>query len=196
MSERTSAVVPFRRGRFEELPERPRVPHPYFETRAERVQVTTQAVGSMACQVRVHGSGPPLLLVHGLMTSSYSWRYVLEPLGKHFTVYAPDLPGAGQSEPARSYEPQAISDWIGALQRALGIRGCRVIGNSMGGYLCMRLALSDPEAMNRLVNVHSPGVPEMRLVLLGAALALPGVRAMLARRVRRDPLRWTHANVH
>jgi pimeloyl-ACP methyl ester carboxylesterase len=191
-----AAFVPFRRGRFEELPERPRVPHPYFETRAERVRVTTPALGTLAAHVRVHGSGPPLLLVHGLMTSSYSWRYVLEPLGRRFTVYAPDLPGAGQSQPAPSLEPRALADWIGALQRALGVRGGRVIGNSMGGYLCMRLALSDPESMSRLVNVHSPGVPEPRLLILRAALSVPGVRAALARRVQRDPLRWAHAHVH
>lgn len=190
------ASAPFHRGRFEDLPERPRVPHPYFETRAERVPVTTPVLGTLSAHVRVHGSGPPLLLVHGLMTSSYSWRYVLEPLGQHFTVYAPDLPGAGQSEPAPAYAPQACADWIGALQLALGIRGCRVVGNSMGGYLCMRLALSDPEAMGRLLNVHSPGVPEARLAALRVALAIPGARAALRWRVQRDVLRWAHANVH
>jgi pimeloyl-ACP methyl ester carboxylesterase len=192
----TRAFVPFQRGRFEELPQRPRVPHSYFDARVQRVHVTTPALGSLAAHVRIHGQGPPLLLVHGLMTSSYSWRYVLEPLGRRFTVYAPDLPGAGLSQPAPSYDPEACADWIGALQRTLGIRGCSVIGNSMGGYLCMRLALRDPDAMGRLVNVHSPGVPEARLLVVRAALAIPGVRAMLARRVRRDPLRWVHANVH
>jgi pimeloyl-ACP methyl ester carboxylesterase len=191
-----TTAIPFRQGRFADLPERPRVPHPYFETRAERVKVTTPDLGSLSASVRVHGSGPPLLVVHGLMTSSYSWRYVLEPLGKHFTVYAPDLPGAGQSDPAPTYAPQPMAEWIGALQRALGIRGCRVVGNSMAGYLCMRLALTDPEAMDRLLNVHSPGVPEARLELLRAALALPGSRAGLRWMVRRDTLRWAHANVH
>ncbi len=172
------------------------MPHPYFDARAERVPVTTPRLGRLAAEVRVTGSGPPLLLVHGLMTSSYSWRYVLAPLGRHFTVYAPDLPGAGGSEVAASYDPAALAEWIGALESALGIRGCRVIGNSMGGYLCMRLALRDAAAMRRLVNVHSPGVPEARLVLLRAALAVPGARALLSRWVRRDPLRWVHANVH
>ena len=188
--------TPFRRGRFEDLPEKPRRPHPYFETRAERVSVTTPALGTLRACLRIHGSGPPLLLVHGLMTSSYSFRYVLEPLGKHYTVHVPDLPGAGQSEPAPSYAPQAIADWIGALQLALGIRGCRVAGNSMGGYLCMRLALSDAKAMGRLLNVHSPGVPEARLLALRAALAIPGAKAALRWRVQRDVLRWAHAHVH
>jgi pimeloyl-ACP methyl ester carboxylesterase len=60
----------------------------------------------------------------------------------------------------------------------------------------MRLALRDPGAMGRLVNVHSPGVPEARLVLLRAALAVPGARAALGAYIRRDPLRWVHAHVH
>ncbi len=152
----------------------------------------------MRAHVRVHGSGPALLLVHGLMTSSYSWRYVLEPLGRRYTLYVPDLPGAGRSDRplGARYSPEALVEWLAALQRALGIRGERVIGNSMGGYLCMRLALSDPESIARLVNVHSPGVPEARLYALGAALAVPGTQAILARWIRRRPLRWAHANVH
>jgi pimeloyl-ACP methyl ester carboxylesterase len=191
-------MTPFRRGRFEDLPALPRRAHPYAETRAATVVVETPALGRVQTHVRLHGSGPPLLLVHGLMTSSYSWRYVLEPLGRHYTLYVPDLPGAGRSEGplGPAYHPQALADWLGALQRALGIRGERVIGNSMGGYVCMLLALSDPGAMSRLVNVHSPGVPEARLSVLGAALAIPGARAGLARWIRRDPLRWVHANVH
>lgn len=188
--------VPFQRGPFAELPARPRVPHPYFDAPLQRVLVNMRSLGSLSTTVRVHGSGPDLLLLHGLMTSSYSFRYVLEPLGKHFTVYAPDLPGAGGSEPSPSYAPDAIVEWLSSLLGALGIRGCRVVGNSMGGYLCMRLALGDPGAMARLVNVHSPGVPEARLVLLRAALSVPGAKAALSRYVKRDVLRWAHANVH
>ncbi len=188
--------APFRRGRFEDLSAKPRVAHPYFEAKTERVKVTTPAMGTLAANVVVHGSGPPLLLVHGLMTSSYSFRYVLEPLGRHFTVVVPDLPGAGQSEPAPTYAPQACADWIGALLRAMDLRGARVVGNSMGGYLCMRLALSDPGAMSRLLNVHSPGIPEARLVALRVALSLPGAKRALRWKVQRDTLRWAHANVH
>jgi pimeloyl-ACP methyl ester carboxylesterase len=191
-------LVPFHRGRFEDLPELPRVPHPYFATRAETLDVETEALGRTRAHVRVHGSGPPLLLVHGLMTSSYSWRYVLEPLGAHYTLYMPDLPGNGASTGPldRRYHPEAMAIWIGEVQRALGIRGCAVVGNSMGGYLCMRLAMRDPAAMSRLVNVHSPGVPEARLYALKLALGLPGMRRLLARIVRRDPLRWAHRHVH
>jgi len=190
-------IVPFQRGKFEELPELPRVPHGFFATRAEEVPVTTPALGVTRAHVRVHGSGPPLLLIHGLMTTSYSWRYMLEPLGQRYTLYIPDLPGAGRSEPgAGAYHPDALAAWIGALMGELGIRGAPVIGNSMGGYLCMRLALRDPGAMSRLVNAHSPGVPEARLYALKGLLGVPGMKSLLSRIIRKDPLRWVHKNVH
>jgi pimeloyl-ACP methyl ester carboxylesterase len=50
--------------------------------------------------------------------------------------------------------------------------------------------------MSRLVNVHAPGVPELRLWALGLALAVPGAAALLRWMVRRDPLRWAHRHVH
>ena len=191
-------LVPFRRGAFAALPEQPWLPHRFADTRLERVPITTDELGACTAAVRTYGAGPPLLLVHGLMTSSYSWRYVLEPLGARFTLYMPDLPGNGDSDRPqdRAYHPEALAGWLGALQRVLGIRGGPVIGNSMGGYLCMRLALRDPDAMSRLINVHSPGVPEARLWALAAALAVPGMRRLLARWARRAPERWVHRNVH
>src|SRR5689334_17401799 len=102
-------MTPFQRGRFEELPEKPRVPHGFFATRAEEVPVTTPELGATRAHVRVHGSGPPLLLVHGLMTTSYSWRYMLEPLGAKYTLYMPDLPGCSASSTGEgAYHPEAI----------------------------------------------------------------------------------------
>jgi pimeloyl-ACP methyl ester carboxylesterase len=180
------------------LPELPRRPHRFADTRLERVLVHTDELGACAAAVRTYGSGPPLFLVHGLMTSSYSWRYVLETLGARYTLYMPDLPGNGDSDRPldRPYHPEAFAVWLGAVMRGLGIRGAPVVGNSMGGYLAMRLALRDPGAMSRLVNVHSPGVPELRLWALRAALAVPGARELLARAARRDPERWVHRNVH
>jgi pimeloyl-ACP methyl ester carboxylesterase len=186
------AFVPFQRGRFDELPELPRIAHPYFASEARTVRA-----GSIDTHVRVFGNGPPLLLVHGLMTSSYSWRYVLAPLGETFTCYAPDLPGNGRTPPPPGrYDPDQFARWIGDVIDALGIRGCATVGNSMGGYLCARLALADPGAMSRLVNVHSPGVPEWRLYALRALTAVPGVRALIATLARRAPERWAHKNVH
>ncbi len=190
-------LIPFRRGRWRDLPDAPVRPHAYEQTEGRTVCVQSRPFGDIDVHVRVFGSGPPLLLIHGLMTSSYSWRYVFEVLGAAYTVYAPDLPGSGRSgKPRARYGAGETAEFIGELMGALGIRGCDVVGNSMGGYLCMLLALADPDSMARLVNIHSPGVPELRLHALRFALLVPGVRRFLAWFVRRDPLRWAWRNVH
>lgn len=189
---------PFVQLPFSQVPETPRVPHPYFATRAETITVSTPHFDSVRTHVRIHGQGPPLLLVHGLMTTSYSWRYVLEPLGKKFTVYAPDLVGAGRSTMVdTTYPPEAMADFLGALIDTLGIGGCAAIGNSLGGYLCMQLALQRPAALSRLLNLHSPGVPTGRMWALHVALsALPFAERILRALIFRNPERWVHKNVH
>lgn len=192
------ALKPFQQLPFEAVPEAPRLPHAYAQSVARSVAIATPAFGPLSVHVRVMGQGPPLLLVHGFMTTSYSWRYVLAPLAERFTVYAPDLPGSGRSDkPAASYAPDHLADAIGAIMRALDIVGAPVIGNSLGGYLAMRLALRDPTVMGRLVNMHSPGVPTGRMWALKVALALVPFDAAIVRRlVWRDPERWVHKRSH
>lgn len=189
---------PFERVPFSELPARPKRPHPYGQTEAREVATRSERLGTLRIHYREAGSGPPLLLVHGLMTTSYSWRYVIEPLGRRFRLVIPDLPGCGRSEgPAPgAYSAAAIAGWIGDFQRAVGIEGCLAVGNSMGGYLCMRRALERPGAFTRLVNIHSPAFPDAKLDLLAALMKLPGAHALAAYLARRDPLRWAHRNVH
>jgi pimeloyl-ACP methyl ester carboxylesterase len=132
------------------------------------------------------------------MTTSYSWRYVIEPLSRRFRLLIPDLPGCGRSEaaPSGAYDAATVAAWIGDFQRALAIEGCLAIGNSMGGYLCMRRALASPGAFSRLVNIHSPAFPDAKLDLLAAVMKVPGARALTAFLAGLDPLRWAHRNVH
>lgn len=191
-------MKPFEQLPFDEVPAMPRVPHPYFEAEARTLRLASKPFGDVEIHVRVMGSGPPLLLVHGLMTTSYSFRYVLAPLAKHFTVYAPDLVGAGRSTMAdASYHPDHVAESIGEMIDALGIRGAASVGNSMGGYLMMRLALRDHTAVSRLVNLHSPGLPTARMHALSAALSvIPRSAAVVDWLIRRDPEGWVHKNVH
>ena len=194
---RPAARAPFRRLRFEDIPEEPRIAHGYFKSEAHETQVESAHFGKHLIHWREWGSGPPLLLVHGLMTSSYSWRYLFEPLGEHYRLIVPDLPGCGRSDkPDVRYPASALAAWLGEFSAAVDARGCAAIGNSLGGYLCMLAALADGGLFSRLVNIHSPGVPEPRLWALKAALSVPGVGGLLARWVQRDPERWAHANVH
>ena len=131
------------------------------------------------------------------MTSSYSFRYVYEPLGAHFETIAFDLPGAGRTDkPDVSYGPRELAAFIGEAMRELGIRGCPVVGNSMGGYLAMWLALDEPSMMSRLVDLHPPGLVTPRMRALSAVARLPVFAPAIERLVRRDPERWAHRNVH
>lgn len=191
-------LAPFQQLPFAQVPLLPRLPHRYFESRAETVAVHSRPFGRINLHVRTFGQGPPLLLLHGFMTTSYSWRYLLEPLGAHYTLYVPDLVGSGQSDkPDTSYHPDALAESIGETMRALGIWGAPVIGNSLGGYLAMRLALQQPTAMSRLVNLHSPGLPTARMRALRLALALvPRHQALIRWLVWRNPERWVHQHVH
>lgn len=191
-------LAPFQQLPFRDVPVRPRLAHGYFETRIETVEVETPALGRVRTHVRVHGEGPPLLLVHGFMTTSYSWRYALRPLGERFTLYMPDLAGCGRSDkPDRPYTPEALAGFLGALLEKLSLRGIPAIGNSLGGYLCMQLALADEGALSRLVNLHSPGLPTARMRALRTALdILPGWKRAVGFAVQHDPERWVHRNVH
>lgn len=195
---RSPSSRPFHRGRFADLPATPRRAHRFFELPERRVTVASSAFGTLGTSYRELGAGEPLLLVHGLMTTSYSWRYVIEPLAEKWRVVAIDLPGCGRSDkPAGArYDAPALAAFLVELVDALGLRGCRVVGNSMGGYLCMRAALADAGAFSRLCNIHSPGVPDWRYRAMATALGAPGVAAMLAWWVMRAPQRWAHRNVH
>lgn len=193
----SGSLRPFQRLPFSQLPSQPRRPHPYYTSKAHELEMDSVALGRLRIHYREYSSGEPLLLIHGLMTSSYSWRYVLDDLGARFRLIVPDLPGAGRSSaPTVRLSTAALAEWIGEFQAALGLRGCAAVGNSLGGYLCMCHALVDPGAFSRLVNIHSPAFPMGRLHALYAALRLPGAGALLGWWVRRDPRGWAHQRVH
>ena len=88
------------------------------------------------------GSGPALLLVHGFMGYSFSWRFVMGELAQHFSVYAVDLPGCGFSERSASLPGTLASDAEGLLNFMdyLGIEQFDVLGTSRGGGLAIALA--------------------------------------------------------
>jgi pimeloyl-ACP methyl ester carboxylesterase len=189
--------APFRQVPFDEVPDLPSVPHRWADSVRRDVRIETAELGPTKIAVREYGSGPPLVLIHGMGTSGYSWRYLLEPLGPTFRLVIPDLPGAGDSDhPDRYLGPEGQAKAILAIVDALGVRGAPVIGNSMGGYLSMRAALLDPSAFSRLVNLHSPGVPTMRMHVLRWAMRLLPSWRIVDWLIRRNPERWVHKNVH
>jgi 2-hydroxy-6-oxonona-2,4-dienedioate hydrolase len=105
------------------------------------------------------GEGPPLVLLHALGESALDWRWVLPALARTNHVYAPDLPGFGGSDkPAADYSPAYFARSVAAYLDALGVERAAVAGNSLGGLIGLRLALSEPGRVVALVLVDSAGL--------------------------------------
>lgn len=126
------------------------------------------------------GSGPVLLLVHGMAGNAQNWRQVIGPLARDHTVVAPDLPGHGGSEPgAGDYSLGSLASTLRDLLVTLGHKRATVVGHSLGGGIAMQLAYQFPEMIERLILVSSGGLgPEVSVVLRAAAL--PGADRFIA----------------
>jgi pimeloyl-ACP methyl ester carboxylesterase len=126
------------------------------------------------------GSGPVLLLIHGVAGTLENWRGVMEPLARHYTVIASDLPGHGGSAPgAGDYSLGALAAGLRDLLIALGHERATLVGHSLGGGIAMQFSYQFPEMTERLVLVSSGGLgPEVSAILRAAAL--PGADPFIA----------------
>lgn len=90
--------APFQQLPFDQVPEAPVAAHRWAEATRRDITIRTDGLCTCRVAVREYGSGPPLLLVHGMGSTGYSWRYVLEPLGRRYRLVILDMPGAGDSD--------------------------------------------------------------------------------------------------
>lgn len=139
---------------------------------------------------RIAGSGPGLLLVHGIGDSSRSWVPLMGPLAERFTVLVPDLLGHGESaKPRADYSLAAYANGMRDLLDVVGLDEVTVVGHSLGGGIAAQLAYQHPTRVERLVLVSSGGVarevsPFLRLAATPAAdVVLPMLRFAPARLV-------------
>jgi pimeloyl-ACP methyl ester carboxylesterase len=102
------------------------------------------------------GSGPPLLLLHGLLGYSFSWRYNLLPLSQVATVYAPDLPGTGYSERVLNLDTDLTvrAEHMLRFMDAMHMEHANILGTSFGGALAVMLTLlSEKKSPGRVRNL-------------------------------------------
>ena len=120
---------------------------------------------------RMVGSGPPLLLIHGIGDSSETWLEVIPELARRHTVIAPDLLGHGESaKPRADYAIAAYACGMRDLLSVLDVDRVTVIGHSLGGGIAMQFAYQFPDRCERLVLVGSGGIgPEVHPLLRIAA---------------------------
>jgi pimeloyl-ACP methyl ester carboxylesterase len=150
--------------------------------------VTHSDEGFDAWQVELHGhrviyrtagSGPPVVLIHGMVNSSHHWRDVALRLADRYTVIAPDLIGHGDSAtPRGDYSLGAHAAVIRDLLTAIGVGGATVVGHSLGGGVAMQFFWQFPQRVERLVLVSTGGLGREVSPLLRSA-AMPGASAAL-----------------
>ena len=103
------------------------------------------------------GEGPPVVLLHGLASSAYTWKDAMPALARTHTVIAFDFPGFGDSSIPR---PLDAADYPGvtlAVMDRLGIARATLVGNSIGGAVAAVVAAEHPERVDRLVLVDAVG---------------------------------------
>lgn len=113
-------------------------------------------VDSIGFNVRIGGSGDPVLLLHGLPQTHVAFHRIAPELARHFTVICPDLKGYGDSDappPAAdsaNYSKRVMAEEMLALMRTLGHERFAMVGHDRGARIAYRLALDHPRAITRL----------------------------------------------
>jgi pimeloyl-ACP methyl ester carboxylesterase len=136
-------------------------------------------IGGVTVRYRVAGgAGPPALLVHGLGGSWRWWEPVVPALAEHMRVHLVDLPGFGSARGRRFVLADAPS-YLRALVGAVGANRVTLIGHSLGGAVCARVAATWPALVDHLVLVAPAAVLErdrLSHYALPLAVALRHVR--------------------
>jgi pimeloyl-ACP methyl ester carboxylesterase len=105
------------------------------------------------------GSGPPLVLVHGLSGAWQSWLEQIPHFAKSHRVIAIDLPGFGASPmPPWDISIPAYGRFVRDFCERLGIERCSLVGNSMGGFITTEVAITEPERVDELALVSAAGI--------------------------------------
>jgi pimeloyl-ACP methyl ester carboxylesterase len=128
---------------------------------------------------RTAGSGPPVVLIHGMVNSSRHWESVALQLAGQYRVIAPDLIGHGDSAAVRGdYSLGAHAASIRDLLATIGVDRSTIVGHSLGGGVAMQFFYQFPQRTERLVLISSGGLGrDVSPMLRGAAL--PGASALL-----------------
>src|SRR4051812_31148173 len=136
------------------------------------------------------GSGPPLVVLHGLFGSRGNWRAIARELGASHKVYTVDLRNHGASPWADSMAYGEMADDVLALIHFLGLEDATLMGHSMGGKTAMALALRYPREVGRLIIVdiapvaYADSLTPFALAMQGANVMAAASRSEVQRRLQ------------
>jgi len=146
-------------------------------------------VGGYRLRYATEGTGPPVLLIHGFGEFLEVWTFNIAALSKYFSVYALDLPGHGLSEgPIADYTLDCCTHRIAVgFMETLGIEHASLVGHSLGGLVCLSVAIHFPKKVDKLVLVDSAGLSKeapliyrlATLPVLGDILLKPTIKPLI-----------------
>lgn len=135
------------------------------------------SVLGLPVRYEVAGSGDPVVLVHGLSGSTRWWARNVPDLARRYRVYLVNLPGFGAPHrPGPRFVLSEATSWLLAWMEAVGLEGAHLVGHSMGGYLCLKVAAHRPDVVRKLVLVDPAGMPPHRTMLGHVGPLLHAVR--------------------
>jgi pimeloyl-ACP methyl ester carboxylesterase len=135
-------------------------PLPAARPPAPATSLRTTLVGPYRIHSEHTGTGPPVVLLHGLSGSRRWWRFTVPALAQRFTVHVPELVGFGGSrrpvrQPDMGEMAGIMTEWVHTVVDGAGVR---LVGHSMGGQLAIHMA-AERELPDRLVLVSASGMP-------------------------------------
>ncbi len=102
------------------------------------------------------GRGDPLIIVHGGSDGANAWLGNVEELSKKYTIFVPDLPGFGLSQPNEGhYSIPEMVEFIESFARKMGLQKFYLLGHSWGGGIALHFTLKYPQKIRKLVLVSS-----------------------------------------
>jgi pimeloyl-ACP methyl ester carboxylesterase len=104
------------------------------------------------------GSGPTVILLHGLGGSSQAWQPNIVPFAEKFHVFVPDQIGFGKSaKPLVNYRIRTYVDFLDQFCKQLNIQRASLVGVSMGGWIAATFTVAFPDRVDKLVLEDAPG---------------------------------------
>lgn len=136
-------------------------------------------VNGLSIHHETAGSGPPVLLIHGLGSSTRDWERQVPALEGSHTVIRVDLRGHGRTDkPSGPYSIETFAGDVAGLLVRLDVAPSAVVGISLGGMVGFQLAADHPDLVDRLMAVNA--VPAFEMPTLGMKIQV-GIRRLITR---------------
>ena len=140
---------------------------PYQELANQYANSTSKYldVDGLTIHYQEEGSGPPLLLIHGVASSLHTWDGWVAQLKDRYRVIRLDLPGFGLTGPDPAMVDQEITEQymvekIQGFMQGLGVQKFFIAGNSLGGYIAWNYAKQYPQNLYKMILLDSAGYPQ------------------------------------